>query len=583
MRQTRGTVSSRQAVLFSEMSSVSSPSILRGREVSRRSVLWRAIAAHERAAAFLSALIIAAVAFGPRIQTGGFLSDDWSLYVDVKLPAVNGFTSSWAALASSTGSRVGAIPYWLASFTLFGDHTRFYLATAALLAVIMAFSIYLLLRELRFSIAQSLAMMILTIAAPSVETVRFWFTPSGSQLCLSLFFFGLTLALRAFASPDGKRKRLHVVSWGLYIASAVYAEVALPLMGVSLLAYLTRAGVRASLRRWALDMVIVIAASLATVSYASGNKGFDPPPSSQWGEHARLLGDQALTIFTRMLGPFSDSARPFELAGLGMLALVGFFLWMRKRTSNGSRHELQRWAFTVFICLVATIAIYVAYIPASLYYLPLAPGLASRINIAAAAPLAIGVVAVLMFARVVIAELLNGLLPHSRQVVGAFAAAWFAVIASAGVSDVRSNAHIWALAAARDYDVLHVLTKQLPNPVSGSTVYTFGEAGEVVLGVPIFSALWELRSAVKVAYSRGDVSAYPIIVGISSLDCRSDGVAVGAGAVALTPPSRYGQSYLFDVPSGHYERIDSAAACTAALSRFHPGPYIATTLLAWSQ
>lgn len=568
-------------LLFRLMSSLSSPSVLPDRKGSRVSALSRTITAHERSVAFVSALIVAAIAFEPRIRAGGLLSDDWALNVAVKFPAVNGFANSWAALMSSAGSRVGAVPYWLASFTLFGDHTRLYIAMAALLAVIMAFSIFLLLRELRFSIAQSLAMMILTIAAPSVETVRFWFTPSGSQLCLALFFFGLTLALRAFAAPTGKRIRLHAASWGLYLASAVYAEVALPLIAVCILVYLTRAGVGASLRRWALDMIIVVGGYLAALSYVSSNNGFGSPPTSIWGEHARQLGDQALTIFTRMLGPFSDSARSIELIGLGILALAGFIVWMRRGTSPGSRSELKRWAFAFSICLAAIVAVYATYVPASLFYDPLAPGLANRINIATAAPLAIGVVAVLMFARVVIAEILGGLMPYSRQFSVALVAAWFAVIAVVGVSDVRHDAHIWSLAALRNYDELRVLTKDLPSPAPDSTVYAFGEAGTVVLGLPIFLSPWELRSAVKIAYRREDISAYPVVTGYDSLSCGSNGIMAGSGA-AVVAPSPYGKSYFFDVPSGRHERIDSESACTAGLSRFHPGPYSATTL-EWSQ
>src|SRR5205823_2973910 len=108
--------------------------------------------------------------------------DDWAEYADLKFPAALGFHSSLDALAQSAGSRIGAAFYWFASFSLFGGHTRLYSLLAAFLAVVMAFSIFVLLRELRFSVTESLAMMLLTIAAPIVATVRFWFTPSGSQI-----------------------------------------------------------------------------------------------------------------------------------------------------------------------------------------------------------------------------------------------------------------------------------------------------------------------------------------------------------------------------------------------------------------
>lgn len=550
--------------------------------LSRVSAVTRAIVTHERSLAFLCALATAGVAFQPRIRAGGLLVDDWALYADVRFPTAVGSHSALGALGSSAGSRLGAMLYWLAGFSVFGSHTRLYLLTAALLAVVMAFSIYVLLRELRFPIPHSLAMMVLTIAAPSVETVRFWFTPSGSQISLTLFFFGLTLALRALSAPTAHRTRLHFASWSLYLLSALYAEVALPLIGACVLVYFTRARVATSLRRWAFDLIIVIVGYLATVSFVDANKGFVKLPRSMWGEHTRLLGDQALTIFTRMLGSSAEGARQPALIVLGVLGVTGVVVARSRRTRAGARHELQRWALAFLVSLVAIVACYATYIPAMLYYEPLSPGLGNHINIVIAAPLAVGVFAVLMFARVVIAEVLKRRRPRVRQFATVLVTAWFVLILVNGVRDVRSDAHIWAIAASRDREVLKTLTTHLARPVHGSTVYTFGEAGTVAPGLPIFFSYFELSNAVKIAYRRGDVSAYPVVTEDDTVDCTPGGITVDVGAIKLNHPSPYGQSYFFDVPSGSYERVVNATACTAALSRFHPGPYSATTL-EWSR
>jgi hypothetical protein len=544
------------------------------------STIARAITAHERLVALLSALVLATIAFEPRIRGGGFLVDDWALYSDVKFPAR--FHSSLAALAHNAGSRVGASLYWLASFSLFGNHTRLYLVTAALLAVVMAFAIYVLLRELRFSVVQSLAMMALTIAAPSVETVRFWFTPSGSQISLTLFFLGLTLALRAFSATGKHRIRLHVASWSLYVLSACYAEVALPLIGVCVLVYLTRARLVTSLRRWAFDLVIVVVGYLAASLFVSETKGFVKLPRSMWGEHARLLGNQALTIFTRMLGPSSEGARGPELIALGVLAAAGILLTRSRHTSVASQRELRRWAFAFLVSLVAIVAAYTTYIPAMLYYEPLGPGLANHINIVIAVPLAVGVFAVLMFGKVTITELLSRLHWRAGQLTVALVAAWFVIIFVKGMQDVRSDGHIWAIAAARDQRELHILTSDLTHPVHGATVYTFGEAGTVAPGLPIFFSNFELRNAVKIAYDRGDISAYPVVTDDDVVNCHPWGITVDTGTIPLNSPSSYSQSYFFDVPTGRHERIESEATCTAALSSFRPGPY-STTTLEWSR
>jgi hypothetical protein len=545
--------------------------------------LQRVIVSHERVLALLSALITAAIAFEPRIRGGGLAADDWAEYAEAKFPAAFGFHSSLAALLNSAGSRVGASLYWVASFSLFGSHTRLYPLLAALLSVVMAFSVYVLLRELRFSISQSLAMMLLTIAIPIVATVRLWFTPSGSQISLALFFFGLTVALRAFSASDKRRMRLHIASWFLYVLSACYAEVALPLMGICILVYLARVRLAVGLRRWAFDLMIVIIGYLATSSFVNSTAGFAKLPRSMWDEHAHLLGDQALTIFTRLLSQFVEGTRWPVLIGLGILSLTGVFLSLSQRTSDATRHGLRRWAYTFLVSLVAVVAGYAVYIPAMLYYEPLGPGLPGHINIVIAAPLAIGVFAVLMFAQVVIADLLDRLRPNSGRFVIILVAVWFMVIFLNSIRDVRGDAHIWGLAGRRDLHVLHVLAVDLPHPARNSTVYTFGEAGTIAPGLPIFFSSFELTNAVKIAYDRGDISAYPIVTEDDVVSCTPRGVTAVTGSIPLNLPSPYGQSYFFDVPTGNHKRIDSMTACTASLSTFHIGPYASTPTLQWSQ
>jgi hypothetical protein len=532
--------------------------------------------------AFLLALITAAIAFEPRIKVGGFNADDWAEYAAFKFPQVVGSHTGLSALGHTGGSRVGHTLYWFVSFSLFGNHYKLYTATAALLAAFLAFSVYLLLRELRFSIGQSLAMMILTIVAPSVETMRFWFTVGGLQICLALFFLGLTLALRAFAAPKEQRLWLHAASWGLYLASAVYAETALPLMVVCVLVYLTRASVISSLRRWAFDMVIVVGGYVATLLFVSSHAGFGKLPSSMWLKHANLIAGQALTIFTRMLGPLSANDRTLGLAGVGVLATACFVLWRRGNITANSRRELQRWGFTFLVCLAAIIAIYTVFVPAMLYYEPLGLGLATHINSATAAPLAIGVFAVLMLTKIVCVELFDGFIPRVGYIVMALVVAWYAAIAVGSLKSVRNDAHIWALAAARDYHVLHVLTTDLPRPVHDATVYTFGEAGTVAIGMPIFYTSWEQNSAVKVAYDRPDLSSYPMVAYGLQPTCTAKGVTASVESTVVNSPSPYGQSYFLDIASGHYERINSETACAAALSQFPVGPYAISMPLEWS-
>jgi hypothetical protein len=549
---------------------------------SRASLGVRSVLDHERALALLCAVATAIVAFAPRISGGGFIADDWAEYAEVRFPTALGFHSSLDGVLQSAGSRIGAGLYWLASFSLFGAHSRLYSTLAALLAVVMAFSIYVLLRELRLSIAQSLAIMTLTIAAPNAATVRFWFTTSGSQLALALFFFGLMLALRAFSATGRRSLNLHLASWLLYALSAFYADLALPLMGATIFVYLLRARVAVAFRRWAFDLVIVIAGYLATLAFVNETQGFGKLPKALWSEHARLIGDQALTIFTKMVDPFSDGARALDLILLGALAVTGLLLSLSSQRSSALRRELGRWSIAFAVSLVAVVASFVVYVPAMLYYEPLGAGLPSHIDIVAAAPLVVGVFSVLMFARAVISELSSRIRPSLPRLAPPLVAVWFIVIFVTGIKDVRHNGHVWAVAADRNRHVLDTLTKQLPNPLPGSTVYTFGEAGTAAPGLPIFFSPFELTNAVKIAYNRGDIAAYPVVALDDVVNCAPQGITAVAGASPFNQPSSYGRSYFVDLPTGRYARITSRSSCIRALSVFHQGPYSDSTVMQWS-
>ncbi len=542
----------------------------------------RASSMRERMFAAALALATGAVAFGPRVKVGGFNADDWAMYAADKFPAAHGSRSALDAYLTYGGSRIGHVFYWLLSFSIFGEHTRLYSATAAVLAVALSFAAYILLRELRFGMLESLAMMVLTLVAPSVGAVHFWFTPGGIQIDLTLFVLGLALALKAFDAPLERRRHLHLASWGLYVASAVYAETALPLMGCSVLVYLTRTNARTSVRRWAWDMVVVVAGYIAALSFVSSRQGFEKIPASQWGEHANLLAGQALTVFTRMLGPLSAGDRTLGLSGVGALGVACVVLWRRGNMTAAHRRDLKRWAVTFLICVLAIAASYAVFVPAMLYYEPLGPGLATHINAVIAVPLAVSVFAVIMLARIVGQELIGSGSPRVGCLLLAMAVAWYGTIAIESTKNVRSDGRIWAAASSRDYHVLHVLTTALPHPVRDATIYTFGEAGTVAPGMPIFFTSWEQENAVKIAYGRADVSSFPVVVDGIQASCGSLGISAMVGVTAVNAPTAYGRSYFFDVPTGRYEQIESRADCNSALSRFDAGPYVTTPALEWS-
>jgi len=549
----------------------------------RDSALARAAAAHEHIVALAIALVTAAVAFEPRIRVSGFTADDWALRAIAKFPQIRGYHSAVGALESSAGSRVGHMFYWLLAISLFGEHARLYTLTAAALAIVLAFCVYLLLRELRFSQVQSLAMMTLTIVAPAAETIRFWFTVGGLQICLSLFCLGLLFALRAFSAPPERRMRLHALSWGLYLASAVYAETALALIAAAGLVYLTRASFRDSVRRWLADMVIVVGGFIAALVFVSNTAGFNGIPASQWLEHANSIGGEVLTIFTKMLGPLSNGDRTLGLAGAGALLGASLVLWRRGNIEAGARRDLVRWGVTFLISVAGLIAGYAVFVPSMLYYEPLGLGLATHINAVATIPLAVCVFSVLMLTRRVGAELLAGVLPRALLVVTVLVGAWYGVIVLESLHSVRDDGRIWALASNRNFRVLNVLTAHLPHPVPNATIYTFGEAGTVASGMPIFYTSWEQTSAVKLAYHRPDIASYPVVAEGISIACTPSGISASVGGVTLNgAPSPYGRSYFLSTVTGAHTLISSARQCAAVVGQYPTGPYALYPPQEWS-
>jgi hypothetical protein len=281
-----------------------------------------------------------------------------------------------------------------------------------------------------------------------------------------------------------------------------------------------------------------------------------------------------------MLTPFYLHRTPVLIA-VGLLLSAGALIWRGRATPDPTKTALRRWYYALLVALVSIAAIYATYVPAMLYYEPLGPGLATHINVPIVASLAVAVFSVVMIAQAVGAHALGHLSPRLAVLPLLISVAWLAAIVVDGARNVRHDAKLWNVAASHDYHVLHVLTSVLPHPVGDATIYTFGEAGTAAPGLPVFFSSFELANAVKIAYGRGDISGYPVVVENDVANCRPNGVSVSVGSVPLNSPSPYGRSYFFDVPSRRFQRITGFAECQAALTVFHPGPY-ALGALKWS-
>jgi hypothetical protein len=208
-------------------------------------------------------------------------------------------------------------------------------------------------------------------------------------------------------------------------------------------------------------------------------------------------------------------------------------------------------------------------VPAADVYSPLSPGLGNRTN----AVSAIGIVLIVYAAAVLASALVERAARGRAHLTNVLPACAAALILVGYVVEVRDDVDVWAVAADREEDVLSRLETARGRPESGTATYAFGYPGYQAPGVPIFATSWDLDGAEKIRWNDSSVRAYPVFTG-TTVSCGADRVApVGAGW-RPEHAAAYGRVVFVDLPRERSERIDSAAECRDALSRFRPGPLV---------
>ncbi|HEX6390553.1 MAG TPA: hypothetical protein VFZ89_13930 [Solirubrobacteraceae bacterium] len=488
----------------------------------------------------------AAALYGTHVTGGGRYLDDWWLGAYVRFPTELGFANSADYLTFYSGARPGAVAYWLATYELFGFHDDLHRALNVALAALLGATFYVLLRELRFARLDAAAAVALSLVLPVADSIRFWMTPGVAHLCLAACAGGFILALRALRTGD---RRLHAASLALFATSALLAETMLPIIGLSLIVYRTQVALRPALRRWALDAVLVVVAAaqyaVSTPERTTTSAGLDG-----YLDHARVLGDQALTLLTGTLVPLTLD-RGWVV--LGLLGLVAVAL-----TRGG---ETARWLSVAGLAALLALASYAIYVPANASYQPLVPGVGNRVNIGALLPLCVLLVAL---ARA------SGSVVPSRQVLAACVV--LAVVLVGALGALRDDRRLWADAARQQRTALDALHTALPEPPRGAALIVLGVPGvvtkfervanrDVNVPVPVFSTWWELDSAVKLSYGRADLAAYPIWSYQPAQAACGVRHVYQLGLDGVRHALAYGRVYVVDVAAVRANRLDSQDDC----------------------
>jgi hypothetical protein len=512
----------------------------------------------EGAVAFVLAGLVAVATIGSHVTAGGRYLDDWWLGGYVRYPHALGFASAHSYLDFYSGARPGAVLYWLATYGVFGFHDGWHRGLSLVLGAALATVFYLLLRELRLARSDAGAIALLTLVLPVADSIRFWITPGVAQLGLMACAGGYLVAVRALRREGRRALVLHGVSLGLFAVSLAIAETMLPAIGLSLLVYRTQTGWRRAATRYAADLAL---AGIGVIHYALNTRTrlLDVATGVSAVDHARILLDELVTLFTSTLAPFAP-ARTWVLAPVGIVVVLAA---LRARQAGQEGADARRWLLVAGIAAVFAAASYVIYVPADPSYRPLAVGVGNRVNIGALLALSVLAYAVLRLAA--------GVVPVAR-LRGAVTIALFAVLVATSLARLHGDGDLWAAAANEQDIVLTALHQTLPVPPRGASLLVFGAPGVVTRfgrfghwsvnqPVPVFSTWWELDVAVKLSYRRPDLAAYPIWADQPpQLICGAHDV-YQLGLDGVRHALAYGRVYAIDVLELHAVRLDRQAQC----------------------
>ena len=528
----------------------------------------------EAAATTLALSAIVVVVYGSHILHGGFLSDSWTFRSVYALSPHGGFFDGLDQLF--VGENLQARPLqaiYLATLNAaFGSHTALWFLVLDATNVMMCLSIYLLLRKLRFEFLDAALIACLILVFPAASSLRLWAANVQVPVSISLAVFGFLVALYAFEAYDRRRTLLHGASLGMFAASALFYEAALPLMLCSALLYRLCVPWSKALRRWVVDVLVLLSIT-AILTLSAPNAKEVQDWSGMW-HHAGHIFNQSWTLLAIRLLPFGSGG--WLALALAALAVFGVaVIAMRMPSDQPARALLVRW-LGVSVAGLAVVALGSSiYAPGPDFYIPLAEGIGNRVNAVSGIGWVLVIYAWLKLVVSVAARRLARPEVATLAAVGTICAAIGVVWANSAAED----ANAYDEAHREDQRVLASIRTAIPEPPAGSTIWAFGQPVQVVPGVPVFGNVWDMTSAVQLLYGDPTLKSF---VGYpdTTFACRDHAVVPGGDPTYVTtlPPtanyfaSRYGRVYFVDTANGREVAIRTPAACRRAAGSFRRSP-----------
>ncbi|MGN6276254.1 MAG: hypothetical protein ACTHNP_10050 [Solirubrobacterales bacterium] len=516
---------------------------------------------------------VAVLVYGPHIESGGFIGDAWTTRAWYQLYPHGDFFATvnhFLQLSTMSTRPLNAV-YRVLLNDAFGGDMGAWFAWQAISCAAMSALLYLLLRRLRFPLLDSAVIAILVFLFPAATSLRFWTPVIHASLAISLAILGFLLAFSAFGSPGRRRAAaLQACSLLLFAASLLLYEVALPIMLASVLLYRMEVPWRRAVRRWLLDLAVLLPIALL-VTRSSSSAAQQQSVSGALSHTWRMLGD-CPKLLAHTLLPFGGW---YAVGAFALLLACSPALLRLLPAGDRRRQPLRRFLGVFAAGALVVLLGYSIYVPGIDYYEPTAPGIADRVNAVAG----IGWVLILYAGVGLLAVLLAGRRRRARLLVPAVILAGAIVFLAAWLPIVATDSRDYVAAYSEGQRTLAVVHSALPDPAPGTTIWTFGQPVQIAQGVPVFGNTWDMTDSVALMYRDPTIRSYVGFPG-TILECRAHWlVPSGNGSYpSAIPPessefaSRYGSVYFVNTVTGQFESIDSRGACLRALRVFHLSP-----------
>lgn len=547
---------------------------LHGSGVRRVAIPWRGSVEALLLVLVLSAIALAA--YGSHMSQGGFIGDAWTTRAWYQLYSHDEFLASvrhFLDLSTMATRPLNAV-YRVVLNDSFGGQMGLWFAWQAASCVLMSLTLFLLLRKLAFDSLDAGLIAILTLIFPAANSLRLWTPVIHASLAIALAGLGFLAALYAFESRGRRRVVLHGASLLLFVTSLLLYEVALPLMLASVLLYRIRVPWRPAIRRWLVDCGLLLPIALAvTRSPSSAAQDQDAGGALS---HAVTIIEQCPTLLTTVLLPFG-AVRWLAFGAFVLLPLIATLVARRLPVADPARALLRRWV-TVFVAGWAIVALgYSIYVPGIDYYVPLAPGIADRVN----AVSGIGWVLVLYGSIALVATLAFRRSARARVLTSTLVLLACAALGISWGKSIADEGTTYADAYREGQRTLAVIRAAIPDPRPGSTIWIFGQPVEISPGVPVFANTWDTTAAVSLMYRDPSILSYVGYPG-TTFECRPNAIVPGNNSNYLPASpsdikkftSFYGSTYFVDTVGGQVEVIDGPERCRYASAAFGRSPWL---------